>query len=95
MTALVAFERAFMSRGAEAIEPGVRFGSSSGFFIPGPFHGLPGSNSGMPNESKPLETESPPERPKKQFFYLISETKYEHVSLVLVKGTRHLNNGLF
>jgi len=63
LTLLVALERAFMSIGGWAIEPGVKFGSSSGFFMPGPFHGLPGSNSGIPNESRPLETESPPDRP--------------------------------
>ena len=37
-----------------ATDPGVRVGSSSGFFNPGPFHGLPGSNSGMPKVSMPL-----------------------------------------
>ena len=33
---------------AEAADPGVRLGSSSGSFIPGPVHFLPGTNSGIP-----------------------------------------------
>ena len=47
---------------AEAADPGVKLGSSSGFFSPGPFHGLPGSNSGMPKESA-AEAPSPPAPP--------------------------------
>ena len=47
-----------------ATDPGVKLGSSSGFFIPGPFHGLPGSNSGMPKVSMPLRaSELDPPRP--------------------------------
>ena len=42
------FDRGPMGRGVGATEPGVRLGSSSGFLIPVPFHGLPGSNSGIP-----------------------------------------------
>ena len=34
-----------------ATDPGVRLGSSSGFFMPGPFHCLPGTNSGIPKLS--------------------------------------------
>ena len=45
---------AIKSIAAGATEPGVKVGSSSGFFIPGPFQGLPGSNSGIPKASIPL-----------------------------------------
>ena len=38
-----------------ATDPGVKVGSSSGFFNPGPFQGLPGSNSGMPKASIPFK----------------------------------------
>lgn len=55
-TALVALDKAAMSIGAGAMDPGVKLGSSSGFFIPGPFHGLPGSNSGIPKVSRPLDS---------------------------------------
>ena len=51
---MVDLDNTLISRPAVAAEPGVRVGSSSGFFIPGPFHGLPGSNSGMPKVSSPL-----------------------------------------
>lgn len=45
---------AIRSMAAGATEPGVKVGSSSGFFMPGPFQGLPGSNSGIPKASIPL-----------------------------------------
>ena len=37
-----------------ATDPGVKVGSSSGFFKPGPFHALPGTNSGIPKVSIPF-----------------------------------------
>ena len=43
------------SRAEGATDPGVKVGSSSGFFNPGPFQGLPGSNSGMPKASMPFK----------------------------------------